>query len=220
MTLDVPRPPPPTSIGARRLVDAWPRAARDHGTFCVSCHTTLPYALAHAALRERLATATASGQRTPDRRRTCRSGCGCGTRSRRITPPATTGESRRIARNRGGAQRVDPRRRRCAERTAQRGHANARFDNMWALQQTGGDRCRRVAVAAVRSGALGRAGLGVLRRRAGRARGRALLRTATRQRRDAGATLEPATATWTANTRRSRSRTASCCCGHRRSCQG
>lgn len=33
----------------------WQRAARDHGTFCVSCHTALPYALSRAALREALA---------------------------------------------------------------------------------------------------------------------------------------------------------------------
>ena len=32
----------------------WRGAARDHGTFCISCHTTLPYALARSALRERL----------------------------------------------------------------------------------------------------------------------------------------------------------------------
>jgi len=32
----------------------WHAAARDHGTFCVSCHTALPYALARAALREPL----------------------------------------------------------------------------------------------------------------------------------------------------------------------
>lgn len=31
----------------------WRKAARDHGTFCISCHTTLPYALARPALRER-----------------------------------------------------------------------------------------------------------------------------------------------------------------------
>jgi squalene-hopene/tetraprenyl-beta-curcumene cyclase len=30
---------------------AWPNAARDRGTFCISCHTTLPYALARPALR-------------------------------------------------------------------------------------------------------------------------------------------------------------------------
>ena len=29
----------------------WPSAARDHETFCVSCHTALPYALARPALR-------------------------------------------------------------------------------------------------------------------------------------------------------------------------
>jgi len=29
----------------------WPNAQRDHGTFCVSCHTALPYALARPELR-------------------------------------------------------------------------------------------------------------------------------------------------------------------------
>ncbi len=29
---------------------AWPNAARDHGTACISCHTALPYALARPAL--------------------------------------------------------------------------------------------------------------------------------------------------------------------------
>lgn len=33
---------------------AWPNAARDHGTFCVSCHTAVPYALARPALRATL----------------------------------------------------------------------------------------------------------------------------------------------------------------------
>lgn len=32
----------------------WPTAARDQGTFCVSCHTALPYALARPALRSAL----------------------------------------------------------------------------------------------------------------------------------------------------------------------
>ena len=32
----------------------WPNAARDHGTFCVSCHTAAPYALARPALRKAL----------------------------------------------------------------------------------------------------------------------------------------------------------------------
>jgi squalene-hopene/tetraprenyl-beta-curcumene cyclase len=34
---------------------AWTGSARDHGTFCVSCHTALPYALARPALRVALA---------------------------------------------------------------------------------------------------------------------------------------------------------------------
>jgi squalene-hopene/tetraprenyl-beta-curcumene cyclase len=33
---------------------SWPAAARDHDTFCVSCHTSLPYALARPALRSAL----------------------------------------------------------------------------------------------------------------------------------------------------------------------
>lgn len=32
----------------------WPNAARDRGTFCISCHTTLPYALARPTLRAAL----------------------------------------------------------------------------------------------------------------------------------------------------------------------
>ena len=38
---------------------AWPNAQRDRGTFCISCHTTLPYALARPELREPL------GERQP-----------------------------------------------------------------------------------------------------------------------------------------------------------
>jgi squalene-hopene/tetraprenyl-beta-curcumene cyclase len=37
----------------------WPNAARDHGTFCISCHTTLPFSIARPALRGVL------GERTP-----------------------------------------------------------------------------------------------------------------------------------------------------------
>ena len=33
----------------------WPTAARDHETFCVSCHTAVPYALSRPALRRALA---------------------------------------------------------------------------------------------------------------------------------------------------------------------
>src|ERR1700681_4583901 len=33
---------------------AWQGAARDHGTFCLSCHTAVPYALSRVVLRESL----------------------------------------------------------------------------------------------------------------------------------------------------------------------
>jgi squalene-hopene/tetraprenyl-beta-curcumene cyclase len=33
----------------------WPKAARDHETFCVSCHTAVPYALSRPGLRKTLA---------------------------------------------------------------------------------------------------------------------------------------------------------------------
>src|SRR5260370_4197221 len=38
----------------------WPKAARDHETFCVSCHTAAPYALSPPALRNSLAEAAPS----------------------------------------------------------------------------------------------------------------------------------------------------------------
>lgn len=39
---------------------AWPKAERDHGTRCISCHTALPVALARPALRRALAETEAS----------------------------------------------------------------------------------------------------------------------------------------------------------------
>src|SRR5204862_6210438 len=39
---------------------AWPKAARDHQTFCVSCHTAVPYALSRPALRGDLGESGAS----------------------------------------------------------------------------------------------------------------------------------------------------------------
>jgi squalene-hopene/tetraprenyl-beta-curcumene cyclase len=41
---------------------SWPGAARDHGTFCVSCHTALPYALARPVLSKELSQAGVSSQ--------------------------------------------------------------------------------------------------------------------------------------------------------------
>jgi squalene-hopene/tetraprenyl-beta-curcumene cyclase len=45
--------------------ESWPRAARDHGTVCVSCHTAIPYALARPALA---ATLHETGEAAPERR--------------------------------------------------------------------------------------------------------------------------------------------------------
>jgi squalene-hopene/tetraprenyl-beta-curcumene cyclase len=42
----------------------WKSSARDHGTFCISCHTALPYALGRPALRSALAEqAPSTGER-------------------------------------------------------------------------------------------------------------------------------------------------------------
>src|SRR5438034_7079963 len=42
----------------------WPKAARDHETFCLSCHTAVPYALSRPALRKALAeTAPSANER-------------------------------------------------------------------------------------------------------------------------------------------------------------
>jgi hypothetical protein len=38
----------------------WPTSARDHGTFCVSCHTATPFSLGRAALRGSLGESVAS----------------------------------------------------------------------------------------------------------------------------------------------------------------
>jgi squalene-hopene/tetraprenyl-beta-curcumene cyclase len=39
----------------------WPKSARDHGTFCVSCHTAVPYALSRPMLRTALAETAPAG---------------------------------------------------------------------------------------------------------------------------------------------------------------
>src|ERR1700723_116394 len=51
----------PSPAAAAAYLDArmnwwmtWPTAARDHDTFCVSCHTAAPYAMARPALRSAL----------------------------------------------------------------------------------------------------------------------------------------------------------------------
>lgn len=57
--------------GAAAYLDAraeswstWSNAQRDRGTFCMSCHTTLPYALARPELRERMGEAKPAAAET------------------------------------------------------------------------------------------------------------------------------------------------------------
>jgi squalene-hopene/tetraprenyl-beta-curcumene cyclase len=57
--------------GAAAYLDAraeswstWSNAQRDRGTFCMSCHTTLPYALARPELRERMGETQPAGAET------------------------------------------------------------------------------------------------------------------------------------------------------------
>src|SRR5580693_3658587 len=42
----------------------WPRAQKDHGTICISCHTVVPYVLSRPALRQDLSQTTMT---TPER---------------------------------------------------------------------------------------------------------------------------------------------------------
>jgi squalene-hopene/tetraprenyl-beta-curcumene cyclase len=48
-------------LDARELWwQGWPRAQKDHGTLCISCHTVVPYALVRPALRRDLGDAAAT----------------------------------------------------------------------------------------------------------------------------------------------------------------
>jgi squalene-hopene/tetraprenyl-beta-curcumene cyclase len=118
----------------------WREAARDRGTFCISCHTTLPYALARPALRERAGDARISEreQRLLENVRT---------RVRHWTETAPYYGARATHASRAAESRAteavlnaliladaDARAGRLSDDTR---HA---FDNMWALQQTTGAR--------------------------------------------------------------------------------
>jgi len=114
----------------------WEGAARDHETFCISCHTALPYALARAALRS----SSDAGPSEIERRLVDN----VATRVRlwREVEPYYTKDGDKIAESRGTEAVLnalilslhDARRERLSEETR-----NA-FDHMWALQQTQGDR--------------------------------------------------------------------------------
>ena len=87
----------------------WPRAARDHGTFCVSCHTAVPYAMSRPLLRGPLAEQGPSANEQQavgqcDEARAALEGSGAilhGRGSRRV-------QERRISRDGIGSERADP----------------------------------------------------------------------------------------------------------------
>ncbi len=116
----------------------WQGAARDHGTFCVSCHTALTYALARPALRTALAEQGPSvNERALIENVTKR------VRLWRDTGPyyGDQGYDHKTAESRGTESVLNALI--LANHDAQLGtlsdDTRAAFDNMWALQQTTGD---------------------------------------------------------------------------------
>jgi len=115
----------------------WQGAARDHGTFCVSCHTALPYALSRPALRGPLGDDAPSNneRRLLDnvtRRVRLRKEAG---------PYYGDGDSDKAIESRGTEAVLNALI--LAGHDAQRGRLNedtqAAFATMWALQRTTGD---------------------------------------------------------------------------------
>jgi len=116
----------------------WSGSARDHGTFCVSCHTALPYALARPALRAAL------GQPVPsDAERELIANVRKRVQLWKDVAPyySDHGYDHKTAESRGTESvlnalilaNYDAQSRQLSD------DARAAFDNMWALQQTTGD---------------------------------------------------------------------------------
>ncbi|MFZ0952189.1 MAG: hypothetical protein WAN17_07985 [Candidatus Sulfotelmatobacter sp.] len=116
----------------------WTGSARDHGTFCVSCHTALPYALSRPALRAALAEQGPSiNERKLIENVTKR------VRLWKEIGPyySDQGYDHKTAESRGTESVLNALI--LASRDAQTGQLSddtrAAFDNMWALQQTAGE---------------------------------------------------------------------------------
>lgn len=115
----------------------WQGAARDHGTFCVSCHTALPYALSRPALRGPL------GDDAPtDKERRLLDNVTKRVRLRKEAGPYYgDGDSDKAIESRGTEAVLNALI--LAGHDAQSGrlHEDTRtaLDDMWALQQTTGD---------------------------------------------------------------------------------
>ena len=119
---------------------AWPRAQRDHATFCVSCHTAMPYALSRSALRS----AVAEQAPSPDEQRLLDSVTKRVRLWKEVAPFYSDAD-------RGAYKTVESRGTESvlnalilAARDAQTGrlsHETATaFENMWAEQQTAGSK--------------------------------------------------------------------------------
>ena len=116
----------------------WSGSARDHGTFCVSCHTALPYALARPALRAALSQPSPS-----DAERELIENVTKRVRLWKEVGPyySDHGYDHKTAESRGTESVLnalilanhDAQSRQLSD------DARAAFDNMWALQQTTGD---------------------------------------------------------------------------------
>ena len=87
----------------------WPSATRDHGTVCVSCHTTLP--VRAVADRDRRAGGTELCRiSSAESSTTCENGSGYGMTWNRLDGMSSDyGRAARISRHRSDVERVDPR---------------------------------------------------------------------------------------------------------------
>lgn len=115
----------------------WPVAARDHQTFCISCHTVLPYALARPALRGDLAEQAAS----PVERKLIENVIKR-VRIWKQAEPFYSDEQRGVpktAESRGTESVLNALILVWGHRNVPDGDARLALDNMWAQQLTGGD---------------------------------------------------------------------------------
>ena len=160
----------------------WPNASRDRGTFCISCHTTLPFAIARPALRgsaRRTRTIAAESkilEQPPDARAQLARHRAVLSRSN-----ARHSQDQRIARDRSGdecARAVAARR---ARRPLERRRAHRARRDVGAADEDRSEQ-RRVDVAELQLRAMGVAQLAVLRRVARGARRRLGARCAMRPR--------------------------------------
>jgi squalene-hopene/tetraprenyl-beta-curcumene cyclase len=116
----------------------WPGSARDHGTFCISCHTALPYALSRPALRAALAE-----QGPSINERKLIENVAKRVRLWKDVGPyySDQGYDHKTAESRGTESVLNALI--LASYDAQNGQLSndtrAAFDNMWALQQTAGE---------------------------------------------------------------------------------